>query len=193
MTIAVSAVNSGFQPARPYHYDMCRTFTVNLSVNQQLGIGDPVGLAAGLVVPATAGNNPDLPGFGAVVGLLDANGKPLTFSQPTKGPYLTSGQAGMAIIQADPNMTFRANYTGSAGNDVVGDLVEVTGMNIPVSGTGISQAAICAAASASTTLNFRVQSLFPQPFGAGFDKGVSKYMEVAWNRHVDRLGFAGTV
>lgn len=191
MTIAVSAVNNGFAPARPYQYDMCRTFTVTLSTNQQLGINDPVALANGTVVPATAGNNPDLPGFGAVVGLLDANGRPLTFSQPTKGPYLTSGATGQAIVLSDPNMTFLANYSGSAGNDVVGDLVEVTGMNIPVSGTGISQAGICAQSSASTTLLFRAQSLAGNPVGNA--KGVGRYMEVSWNRHVNRLGFAGAV
>lgn len=193
MTIAVSAVNNGFTPARPYMYDMCRTYTVNLSINQQLGINDPVSLAAGLVVPATAGNNPDLPGFGAVVGLLNAQGRPLTFSQPTMGPFLASGATGQAIVLSDPNMTFLATYTGSAGNDVVGDLVEVTGMNIPVSGTGISQAAICAQSSASTTLNFRIESLAAQPGGGSFNKGLSKTVEVAWNRHVNRLGFAGAV
>lgn len=191
MTIAVSAVNNGFKPGRPYMYDQCRTFNVSLNVSQQLGIGDPVALANGLVVPATAGNNPDLPGFGVVVGLLQSNGRPLTFSQPTRGPYLTSGMAGQAIVMSDPNMSYLVNYTGSAGNDVVGDLVEVTGMNIPVSGTGISQAAICAQASASTTLLFRVQSLAGNPVGNDF--GVSRNMEVVWNRHINRLGFAGAV
>lgn len=191
MTIAVSAVSNGFYPARPYYFDQCRTYTVNLSNNQQLGIGDPVSLAAGLVVPATAGNNPDLAGFGVVVGVLDSNGKPLTFSQPTKGPYLTSGQAGQALVLSDANMTFRANYTGSAGNNVVGQLVEVTGMNIPVSATGISQAAVAAAASASTTLLFRVESLYADPT-LSQSKGVSKYMEVAWNRHLNKLGLAGS-
>lgn len=191
MTIAVSAVNNGFVPARPYYFDMCRTYQVNLSTNQQLGMNDPVALINGVISPVTAGNNPLRAGFGAVVGLLDANGKPLTFSQPTKGPYLTSGQAGQAIVLSDPNMTFRANYTGSAGNNVVGQLVEVTGMNIPVSATGFSQAAIVAAASASTTLLFRVESLYPDPTLTQ-SKGISKYMEVAWNRHLNKLGLAGS-
>lgn len=189
MTIAVSAVNNGFVPARPYHYDMLRTYQVSLSTNQQLGINDPVALINGLISPVTAGNNPLRAGFGAVVGLLDANGKPLTFSQPTKGPYLTSGQAGQAIVLSDPNMTFRANYTTSAGNDVVGNLVEVTGMNIPVSATGFSQAAINVSSSASTSLLFRVESLYADPTLAQ-SKGISKYMEVAWNRHLNR-GFTG--
>jgi uncharacterized protein RhaS with RHS repeats len=191
MTIAVSAVNNGFGPARPYMYDQLRTYRVNLSTNQQLGINDPVALANGLVVPATAGNNPDLPGFGVVVGLLDPNGRPLTFSQPVRGPYLTSGAQGQAVVLADPGMTFRVNYTGSAGNDAVGELVEVTGMNIPVSGTGISQAAIAAATSASTTLLFRTMNLAGNQVAN--QTGVGRYMEVAWNRHINRLGFAGSV
>lgn len=187
MTIAVSAVNNGFTPGRPYNYDMCRTYTVNLSTNQQLGINDPVTLINGLVSPATAGNNPLRAGFGVVVGLLDANGMPLTFSQPTKGPYLTSGQAGQAIVMSDYNMTFNVTYTGSAGNDVVGNLVEVTGVNIPTNSTGISQAAINVASSASTSLLFRVEQLAAQPQFAQ-SKGISKTMEVAWNRHLYRGG-----
>ncbi len=190
MTISVTAVPNGFSPARPYHFDQLRTYPVTLNANQQLGIGDAVTLADGIVVPVTAGQNPTSPGFGVVVGVLDTNGKPLTFNQPTRGPYLTSGASGQAIIAEDVNLTFNVRYEGSAGNDVVGSLVEVTAGAPQVTNlTGISTMRVQAATSADTSLLFKVLALGTDPITGG--KGSPKYVEVAWNRHLFRAGTAG--
>jgi hypothetical protein len=191
MTISASAVSNGFVPARPYYYDQCRTYATQLTGTQALAPGDPVTLANGLISPCTAGQNVNQSGYGVVVGLLNSNGRPLIFNQPNSGPILTAGGGnGQAIVLADPNMTFRVNYTGSAGNDVVGNLVEVTGVNTPVTAQGISQAAVCLAASADTSLLFRVISRFPDPT-YNQSKGTPRYVEVAWNRHLLRTGASG--
>lgn len=191
MTIQVSAQRNGFWPTRDFSYDQCRTYPVTLSTNQPLAMYAPVAMANGTVVPATAGQNPDLPGFGVVVGLLDSNKKPLTFNQPTRGPYLTSAASGYAIVLTDPNMTFYTRYEGSAGNDVVGNLVQVTAATSVVVNTGISQAAIEANSSADNSALFRVMALSPLVGTGG--TGTDKYVEVMWNRHVNRLGSSGNV
>ncbi len=186
MTIQVSAQRNGFTPTRNYTNDACRTYPVTLSSDQPLAIGAAVALANGTAVPATAGQNPALAGLGVVVGVLDSNGKPLTFNQPTRGPYLTSGATGSAIVLVDPNMTYRVRYEGSAGNDIVGNLVQVTAANSVVTQTGISQAAVEANASADTTALFKVVGLFNDPVQGS--KGSDRYVEVMWNRHINRVG-----
>lgn len=189
MTIQVSAQRTGFQPTRNYSNDACRTYPVTLSTNQPLAIGAAVAMNNGTVVPVTAGQNPTSPGLGVVVGVLDSNRKPLTFSQPVRGPYLTSGATGYAIVLTDPNMTYRVRYEGSAGNDVVGNLVQVTADNGVNVKTGISTQAIKANASADNSALFRVIGMFPDTLTG--NAGSDRYMEVQWNRHQNRLGASG--
>lgn len=186
MTIAVSAQRNGFTPTRLYTNDACRTYPVTLSTNQPLAINAAVAMANGTCVPVTAGQSPALAGLGVVVGLLDSNGKPLTFSQPTRGPYLTSGASGFAIVLVDPNMTYRVRYEGSAGNDIVGNLVQVTADNSVVVQTGISQQAIEANSSADTSALFKIVGLYNDPVQGS--KGSDRYVEVQWNRHINRVG-----
>lgn len=190
MTIQVSANRNGFTPTRNFGYDQCKTFQVTLSSDQSLGIGAPVAMANGLCVPATAGQNPANAGLGVVVGLLDSNRKPFTFSQPTRGPFLTSGYSGgSAIVLTDPNMTYRVRYEGSAGNDVVGNLVQVSAPQVTTVNTGISTACIEANSSADNSALFRVTNLFNDPVQGA--KGSDRYVEVQWNNHQSRLGAAG--
>jgi len=189
MTIQVSAQRTGFTPTRVYSNDACRTYPVTLSTNQPLAIGAAVAMNNGTVVPVTAGQNPASPGLGVVVGVLDSNGKPLTFSQPTRGPYLTSGATGFAIVLHDPNMTYRVRFEGSAGNDVVGNLVQVTADNSVNVSTGISQQAIKANSSADNSALFRVIGKYPDSLTG--QNGTDRYVEVQWNRHMNRLGASG--
>jgi hypothetical protein len=186
MTIQVSAQRNGFQATRNYSNDACRTYPVTLSTDQPLGINAAVAMANGTVVPVTAGQNPALAGLGVVVGLLDSNKKPLTFSQPTRGPYLTSAQTGFAIVLTDPNMTYRVRYEGSAGNDMVGNLVQVSGANGVTVKTGITTQTIKANVSADNSALFRVVGLYEDPLTG--TKGTERYVEVQFNRHINRIG-----
>jgi PPE-repeat protein len=184
MTIAVDAQRAGFVPTRTYAADMVRRYPVTLNSNQALFMYDAVTLINGVAVPVTAGLDPASPLAGVVVGLADSNEKPLTFSQPTRGPFITSGQSGFADVLIDPNMTFKVRYEGSVGNNVVGKNVQVTAglgdINAGRSGQGVE-----VAASASTGLLFKVVNLSPfeqlSSFNAG--RGTNKFVEVIPNRH----------
>jgi hypothetical protein len=109
----------GLRPARHLAGGQVRTkrYTVtNSGAVALIAIGSPVrhnpnGDGIAIVSSDVA---KDVPILGAVTALYDANGRPMTFSQPTRGPYLppsgsnTSGVYGYADVADDPNTVFIA-------------------------------------------------------------------------------------
>lgn len=56
--------------------------------------------------------------LGVVAAVLDTNGKPLTFSQPTKGPYLDASTGGYVMVYDHPDAVFIANCSASASREM---------------------------------------------------------------------------
>lgn len=79
--------------------------------------------------------------------------RPLTFSQPTNGPYLTSGQAGFIEVVTDPRAIFIGAIDTSASAGLTGKYVTVTAgapnQNSGLSGYGIKAASATAANTSS--------------------------------------------
>ena len=77
--------------------------------------------------------------------------RPLTHSQPTNGPYLTSGQAGFVEVVTDPRALFLAAIDTSASAGLVGKYVTVTA-GVPNQATGLSGMGIKAASVTSNSV-----------------------------------------
>lgn len=90
--------------------------------------------------------------------------RPLTFSQPTNGPYLTSGQTGFVEVISDPRALFIAAIDTSASAGLTGKYVTVTAgapnQSSGLSGMGIKAASATAAnafyATAGQTIHSRM-------------------------------------
>lgn len=116
-----------------------KTFKVVATANSAYYLNDPVKMEGntGLAEKVTASSATYL---GIVIAAYkDSSGqkRPLTHSQPTNGPYLTSGQAGYVEAVTDPRARFIAAIDTSASAGLVGKYVGVTA-GAPNQRTGLS-------------------------------------------------------
>jgi hypothetical protein len=132
---------NGFIPTKsqgsPY---VTKTFKVVATANNAYYNNDPVKLEGntGLAERVTASSATLL---GVVIASYkdngDGNKRPLTFSQPTNGPFLTSGQAGFVEVITDPRVRYFAAIDTSASAGLIGKFFTVTA-GIPNQRTGQS-------------------------------------------------------
>lgn len=143
-----------------------KTFAVSASTNQAYFIGDAVALnTTGKVAPLTGAR----PLLGVITALMKStNGKPrpLSFNQPGAGPYLTSGQAGFALVNVDPNQTYVA-VIGATGNEaLIGGVAKVSA-GAPNTANGLSGQSLgstistSGAASIDPDAHFQIVGLAP--------------------------------
>jgi hypothetical protein len=119
----------GFQPARHLNGGQIRSRRYFVSTTaRSIAIGDAVRFNPnGDGIIALSGDaTPIVPVLGAVVALYDTNNKPLTFSQPTRGPYLPALAGGFADVVDDPGVTFIVQCDGTVQPNHVGRFVSVT-------------------------------------------------------------------
>jgi hypothetical protein len=117
-----------------------RQFQVNVDSNSAYFAGDPVVLlSTGKVALCTASSSANFAGVIESVGLIGPSGEfqQLTFNQPTRGPYLTSGQTGYAMVNVDPETCYIAQLDVTASVGLVGQTVSVSG-GTPNTRAGIS-------------------------------------------------------
>ncbi len=134
-----------------------KTFKVVATANNAYYLNDPVEIEAptGFAERVTASASTLL---GVVIAAYKNSGgqkRPLTHSQPTNGPYLTSGQAGFIEVVTDPRARFIAAIDTSASAGLVGKFVTVTAgapnQNTGLSGFGIKAASATVANTTSRT------------------------------------------
>lgn len=83
-----------------------------VSSSAALYIGDPTRVSAGLVKPmGTAVSALGL--VGVVAALYDENQKPLTFSQPTRGPYKPAATSGYADVYVGTDIVYAVTGKGT--------------------------------------------------------------------------------
>lgn len=142
-----------------------RMYRVTATGNTQgLFIGDPVRFNPnGLGIARISGNAaPNTRCLGVVAQMFDDNGRPLTFSQPTRGPFLPAATSGWAAVYDSSQITFICQVDGSAAETLIGQYVSLTaatnGGNT-AAGTSIIQ---LRAASADTSIKtFQVVGMSP--------------------------------
>lgn len=156
--------------------------------NTPIGVGSAVCLVGGIVVPATAGQDPAQAGFGVVTAVYNSSGRPFT-QQSVK--VIASGQAGQVDVLYDPNAEFVVRCESSIGfGDVLLNVV-LTGGSANSSLPTIAQA-VTLPASASVNDYFKFIRFAEQNDILGAQNGglnttapaAGAGIIVRWNRHV---------
>lgn len=165
-----------------------REYPAQASTNQTIAIGDAVALLNGVCVPATAGQDPDLAGFGIVVGIATTAGRPFTH-QTTK--IIASGGVGRVRVNYDPYQEYVVRCETSVGPSNIGGNVVLTTSGANAT-TGRSTASVTIPASSSSGDMFKIVAL--SPFGelGGKDQGggAGNGVIVRWNKHMFKAGTA---
>lgn len=133
----------GFRPARHLRGGQIRTVRMAITASgNQVGVfpGQPVisnpngygitGVSGGVAATQAL--------LGVAVALYDSNNKPLTFSQPTRGPFLPGGTAGFADVIIDPDVTFIVQGDASANANMIGQFVSLTAASLGNTAAGVS-------------------------------------------------------
>lgn len=184
MTVAITAAINGFQPARPAPAEKVYTYPV-VAGSDTFAIGDVVTFSSGQVAKLALTDSPTAP-VGVIVGLKDANGRPLTFNQPTRGNYLVAGQAGFAEVIIDPEASYLVRFTGTVNQALVGTNVRANDAGVQTN-TGVSGMSVRALSGAAAATNpFKVLAISEQVVAGG--TGTDRYVEVRLNNSLFRAG-----
>lgn len=164
---------------------MVRNYPAQASTNQAIGIGDAVAIVNGVVVPCTAGQDPDQAGFGVVVNVYNSANRPFTL-QNVK--LIASGQPGRVDVNYDPNAEYIVRCETSVGASNIDKNVILSGLSANAT-LGRTNAAVTIPASASVNDLFRIVRIAEvnDIYGLnGFnaDGGAGQPVIVRWNRHV---------
>jgi hypothetical protein len=156
----------GFVPCRKLGGGpaITRKFPVSAVANEAYFLGDPViPSTTGAVRPLKAGTPLATRPLGVIIGFEDQNGKPLTHSMPTRGPFLASAVPGYAYVNCDPQQTYVAEFGGNANDAVVFAGVKVSA-GAPNTQTGLSGYGLDGTAITTADAQFRVLGLAPEQF-----------------------------
>lgn len=152
-----------------------------------IGIGSAVTLVGGIAVPCTAGQDPDQAGFGIVVGVYNASGRPFTQMNPK---VIASGQPGQVDVLYDPNAEYVVRCEASVGYGDMLKNVVLTGGSANSNLPRIIQA-VTLPASASVNDLFKFIRFDEQNDlqgagngGLGVAPAAGAGIIVRWNRHV---------
>lgn len=187
----MAAPRIGFSPSRDIDRGYVHNLPAQASTNQSIAKGDAVAYVNGIIVPATAGQDPGLKGYGVVLAVYTTANRPFTFNA---NKIIVSGGVGRVDVCYDPNQTYYVQCITSAGPSNMGKnvTIDVSASN-PT--TGISGMSVNIPASASVGDYFKIINISPfdevtgggKELGGGTNNGV----EVVWNNHFMRAGTAG--
>lgn len=148
-----------------------RQFEVEANATIAYFIGDATALnASGKLITVTACVNANYAGViqGLFAKINDVDPpRPLTFNQPTGGPYLTTGQSGFALVNVNPNQVYVAQLDVTASTGLIGQTVHVS------SGTPNTRAGISGQNLRGTSLStsadnaFKIVGLAPNELNSG--------------------------
>lgn len=158
----MSLTQRGFTPARKLGGGTAITkeFPVSASSNEAYFLGDAVIASQNGTVRPLKNASTDRP-LGVIVGFLNSNKRPLTFNQPTRGPFLASGEAGFAQVNVDPQQTYIAEI-GANVNDAVRFAAAKVSAGAPVTQTGLSGQVLSGTVSTSADSQFIIIGLAPE-------------------------------
>lgn len=123
--------------------------------------GDPVVLVSGhsvAVLPAT-GTAASLPVLGVIRAILNSDGRPVTFNQPSVGgPFLPASTAGFVEVNIDPHQTYLVNTDATVVSTLIGQYVDVTAnsANTTAGRSGFSIEVASGDTSSNNTRSFQV-------------------------------------
>ena len=141
-----------------------KLYRVTASGNTQgIFINDPVRFnSAGLgVIRLSSNAAANTRCLGVVAEVFDDNGRPLTFSQPGRGPFLPASTAGWAAVYDSQQVTFMCQADASAAETLVGQYVSLTAATNGNTAAGTSVMQIRAASGDTSIKTFQVLGLAP--------------------------------
>lgn len=185
---------NGFTPLRRANgiEQVVRRFPASCGGNQIIAPGQAVTIVNGIIVPATAAQDPQQAGFGIVMGVFNASGRPFTQQTPK---FIGSGAAGMADVLYDPFMQeYVVRCETSVGpSNINKNCVLTTASANPNLPRVIQSVDIPASASVGDL--FRIVRLADQNdllAAGGVPLGTSgNAVVVRWNNHTYKAGTAG--
>lgn len=169
-----------------------RRFPASCGGNQVIAPGQAVTIVNGVVVVATAAQDPGQAGFGVVMNVYNSSGRPFT-QQATK--FIASGANGLVDVCYDPYAEYIVRCETSVGPSNINHNVVLTGFSAQASLPRIIQS-VDIPASASVGDLFRIIRLadindlaqigLNNPVG-----GSGNAVIVRWNNHTLKAGTAG--
>lgn len=143
-----------------------------------LAVGDPVVLSGGFVVRQTDASADSTNFLGVIRAVYDTNKRPLTFSMPTRPPYLNTSVAGWVDVIDDPTMTYIVQCATSVGPSNIGATVwvDATAVN---SATGISQYVVTLTSALGGNPQWRILGLAPTEIASTAAGSSNNRIEVA--------------
>lgn len=139
-----------------------KTFAVSASSNEAYFLGDAVILGASGKVRKLKNASTDAP-LGVITNLMGSSGGkpiPLRLSQPTNGPFLTSGTAGFAMVNVDLNQTYIAQIDANVTEASFGIAAKVSA-STPNTANGMSGQVLSATLSISADSQFQIIGFAP--------------------------------
>lgn len=168
-----------------------RRFPASCGGNHVIAIGQAVTIVNGVVVVATAAQDPGQAGFGVVMGVFNSSGRPFTQQSPK---FIASGAAGMVDVCYDPMAEYVVRCETSVGPSNINHNVVLTGFSAQAALPRIIQA-VDIPASASVGDLFRIVRLADQNDLAALGNvplgGSGNAVIVRWNNHTYKAGTAG--
>ena len=141
-----------------------KLYRVTASGNTQgIFINDPVRFnSAGLgVIRLSSNAAANTRCLGVVAEVFDENGRPLTFNQPSRGPFLPASTAGWAAVYDSQQVTFMCQADASAAETLVGQYVSLTAATNGNTAAGTSVMQIRAGSADTSVKTFQVIGLAP--------------------------------
>lgn len=183
----MSTARLGFTPSRQPVPDWIRNLPCSAGGGQTIAKGDAVCSVNGIIVRATAGQDPGQIGYGVVLAVYTTANRPLTFNN-TK--FITSATPGRADVCFDPNQTYYVQCVTSVGLSNYGFNL-VIDQSAANSLTGLSGQSVDIPASASQNDLFKLIGVAPFDElggklginGNSGSGGGNTAVEVKWNRH----------
>jgi len=166
-----------------------REYSVVPDSNHTYAAGDLVTLdSTGRLIQVTASSTANVLGvidsvYGARNNPLEPR-KQLTFNQPTRGPFLTSGQTGVALVNVDPDALYVAEIDVTASIGLAGQTVHVSGSPSVNTRTGRGQLTLRGASLGTGAENpLQIVGISPAQdiLGIGIDNAAGTNVEVKIN------------
>lgn len=181
------ANRNGFIPSRDIAPGALRNFPASAGSGQTIAKGDAVCMVNGVIVRATAGQDPSQIGYGIVIACYTTANRPFTFNNVK---FINSASPGRVDVCFDPNQTYYVQCVTSVGPSNISKNV-VIDQSAANPTTGLSGQSVDIPASASTNDLFKIIDIGPfdelggkMGINGGAGGGApNNGVEVRWNNH----------
>ncbi len=124
--------------------------------------------------------------IGVVAYCLGADRRPLTFNQPTRGPYILTSTDGYVGVYVDPNIIYNVQCDATASRANVGSYIGVTaGAGNTAAGYSTTQVRFADVTTTSVGHYLQIVGISPDELTDNYEGGAAgvRNLEVRFSRH----------